>query len=497
MKPVLFGVKLPQISKTELTNKINSLEINSKNSLYFFYSEFLLRANRNPWYKQVLNRADITAIDGKGLQWAMWQTIGGSKLAGFYGQYLIKLPFIFRVCSFIFLYLIELIKNLFLAFVTIAITKINFSKVTHNELILGRDYIYDILDIAEQKHWKTLIIGGNPANDFEIKTKLCKRYTKLNLEIWSKPSDSCLMKDILKIEPELGQNYKNIYEENWFEEANTYKYPELILNSQNLLNAFPGLSEAKNYVKSQKPDLLVVCLGGKSGKQEFFIDNLKIDDDISFTLAAGVGAALDHLGSGASQTVAPKWMLDSGLEWFHRFLTQPYRRLRVLDSIFSLWWWTTLQSFVNTGTSRKTAVSIISKKGTNEFLLAKRKNWVPGDVGWAFVQGGAEKAEDIALASLREIEEETGLGKNDFAWIEKPTEISEEFLTISFYRFLGQGAIYKSNQNYLSLLEYTGSGELNVNWENQKLAWIAKPKVFAYLPPEKVGFWTSSKDLFA
>jgi len=36
-----------------------------------------------------------------------------------------------------------------------------------------------------------------------------------------------------------------------------------------------------------------------------------------------------------------------------------------------------------------------------------------------------------------------------------------------------------------------------VNWENQKLAWIAKPKVFAYLPPEKVGFWTSSKDLFA
>jgi hypothetical protein len=55
----LFNVNLPQITKWELKERLANLnnEYNEKLSLYWYYSEFLLRANRNPWYKRVLNEA--------------------------------------------------------------------------------------------------------------------------------------------------------------------------------------------------------------------------------------------------------------------------------------------------------------------------------------------------------------------------------------------------------------------------------------------------------
>jgi UDP-N-acetyl-D-mannosaminuronic acid transferase (WecB/TagA/CpsF family) len=54
-------------------------------------------------------------------------------------------------------------------------------------------------------------------------------------------------------------------------------------------------------VQKFTPDLLLISLGGGSGKQEFFIDNLKQDPKVNFRLATGIGAALDHLGTGAEQ----------------------------------------------------------------------------------------------------------------------------------------------------------------------------------------------------
>lgn len=313
-KPKLFQVELPQITKARLLSDIQNLNTDSKQSLYFFYSEFLLRANRNIYYNQVLNSADMKAIDGRGLQWALWRAMN-------YQNKTSK----FNWISFV----VELIKNLISGFIVLAITKNNLLSETQNEVILGRDFIYDIFELASEKSWKIMIIGGG--NLIEARNKLVQKYPNINFEIVSFNSNSRLMKD-------LPQNYPT--------SEIDYLEAHRILNDDNLNDCFDELKKAEQKLEQEEFDLILVCLGGASGKQEFFIHKIKQNPNINFRLAIGLGAALDHLGGGKQQSVAPIWMQKSGLEWVYRFIALPYRRKRIYDSIVTLWWWTSLQKFV-------------------------------------------------------------------------------------------------------------------------------------------------------
>lgn len=80
--------------------------------------------------------------------------------------------------------------------------------------------------------------------------------------------------------------------------------------------------ELKNIIdriNAANPDILLVCLG--CPKQERFIyDNM---DKYSAKVSICAGATVDFLAGKAKR--APKWMQNHGLEWFYRFLHEPFR----------------------------------------------------------------------------------------------------------------------------------------------------------------------------
>lgn len=526
----LFGVKLPQTTKQELLQKIQNLDTKSKQSLYFFYSEFLLRANRNPHYKAVLQNSSLSAIDGRGLNWCLWRLLNSGKIPKFWSKIVYKLPFLIAIPIFLIFFVLELIINLCLLSFSL-LQKQDLSKKTENELILGRDFIYDLLEIAETKNWKTLVLGGS----LQTKDLILKKFPRLSLNIWFKSSDSDLMRDkpfgeFIEFEhklksffevirgmtleiinkvfskkiiqsknlnknqqkpPNLDQKTNNLKNE---ESNKLYgaKYPDshTWLTQENLFEIFPDLEEVKSLVKEQKPDLILVCLGGSSGKQEFLIDALSRDKNLEFGLAAGFGAAIDHLGAGALQKVAPNWMQGMGLEWLYRLINQPYRRFRILDSIFSLWWWLTVQEFMKyfEQKPRQTAVVIVENLD-GEILLVKRKNWIPGDVGWSFVQGGIEKSGEIIPAAIRELVEETGINKLKIISTKQAFEGNLEFHTVSFLRLFLNKASQSSSQHQIVKLEYSGKEVLKSNWENMEIRWVKKQDVEKFLSIEKRIDW--------
>lgn len=75
-------------------------------------------------------------------------------------------------------------------------------------------------------------------------------------------------------------------------------------------------------LREAKPDILFVGVGAP--KQEKWI--YKYRDHYSIPVALGVGASFDFI-AGTIQR-APKWMQDTGLEWFYRFMMEPKRLFR-------------------------------------------------------------------------------------------------------------------------------------------------------------------------
>ncbi len=486
-----FGVKMPKETKESLLTKISKIENenedkNQKNSLYFFYSEFLLRANRNPNYKDVLNKASLKATDGKGLNWCHSRIKNPGILPKIFTEKLVKLPIILRFLIMPVLFVFELIINSFKLILALFSKSKEVENQTENEVILGRDLVYDILKIADEKKWKVSILGSS-LNNSGITEKLQKLYPQTKIKAWSRPSNSCLMQD--EPIPFKENNYG-------------YGYPDshTWLTRENLFELFPDLLESKDFLKEEKPDLVLVCFGGASGKQEFFIDNLMNDNKINFKLAVGLGAALDHLGAGKKQIESPEWLQKIGLEWAWRLVKQPYRRVRVLDSILTLIWWTTMQEFLLglEEKPRKTAICIVKNK-KNEYLLVQRRNWLAGDIGWTFVQGEIKPNEDFVEGAKRELLEEAGLKKEGLKYLPQnkdkfyPNASSLEFHPVSTKRFTLHGMEFNSSEHYLLVFEYTGEDEPKLNWENADIAWVPKDQVEEKLSMEKRVDWKNVK----
>lgn len=72
-------------------------------------------------------------------------------------------------------------------------------------------------------------------------------------------------------------------------------------------------------IRDARPDILCVALGHP--KQERWIEEYR--DKIDVPLLVGVGGSLDFIVGTKSR--APMWMQKTGLEWTHRFATEPRR----------------------------------------------------------------------------------------------------------------------------------------------------------------------------
>jgi UDP-N-acetyl-D-mannosaminuronic acid transferase (WecB/TagA/CpsF family) len=293
---------LPKITKTksELLDKIANLPKGSRSSLYLLYSEFFLRSKVNSNYWEILLESSFLAVDGKGVLWGLDKL--QSEFIDLAKQTQVKIT---SPVSKLYKTVQNSKSWLFWESVFALSSKQNLSKNTGIDLVLGRDFVYDLLYIANQKSWKVGIIG---AGNLElVTTKLKNLYTNSAFCFYNYDCDSITMND---------------------------KFEFGTLDDQNLLVKMPDLQFSKDFVKLEGPDLLLVCLGGISGKQEFLIHHLQNSKDLNFGLAVGIGAGLDHLGSGKKQQVVPSFVSQFGLEALWRLAVLPQRRKRVLDSVF-------------------------------------------------------------------------------------------------------------------------------------------------------------------
>ena len=113
------------------------------------------------------------------------------------------------------------------------------------------------------------------------------------------------------------------------------KYPNALISGSRSGYLAKGESEERliNAVNKAKPDILIVALG--SPKQECWIhDNL--GDMPSVKIAVGVGGVLDYLSHAKNR--APQWMQKCGLEWSYRLLKEPSRLPRIKKATCEFIW---------------------------------------------------------------------------------------------------------------------------------------------------------------
>jgi UDP-N-acetyl-D-mannosaminuronic acid transferase (WecB/TagA/CpsF family) len=443
----LFDVNMPQITKWELKEKIVNLDSTKKHSLYWLYSEFILRANRNSWYKKVLNESTFQAVDGKGLHWSMYKAISNDIFPSLYTNKIIDFPLILRLPLFLILFCLQLLINFFSGIWNIAIVQKNFTTKTLNETILGRDFTYEILRICNIKKYKTMIIGGSNEDDQVSKEMIQKIYPDINLTLWTRKTNTLLMMDQMSNQ-QRSKNSKFNLRDLW----QTFGKPQQYLTTSNLYEQFPDLIEAKNAIIKNKPDVILVCIGGASGKQEFFIHDIMNDDKTKFILATGLGAAIDHLGGGAKQSLPPKLTQQMGIEWLWRFIDQPYRRFRIIDSIFTLFWWTTLYQFIK-DIQYKNYVAMNKVTHQDQVLLVQDYSLLPNNIGYSLPIVKIKKNQSIEEAGLNFLNSEFKLNLAPNNIIKIPEKGREVQNPISIFSFLINSCRYKSNQYYINFFD--------------------------------------------
>jgi exopolysaccharide biosynthesis WecB/TagA/CpsF family protein len=463
----LFDVNLPQITKWELKERIVNLDPTKKHSLYWLYSEFVLRANRNGWYKKVLNEATMSAIDGKGLHWSMYKAMSNDFIPSLYSQAIVEWPAIFRIPVFFLLFLLKLIINIFDGILKLVILKTNFTVKTHNETILGRDFTYEILKICNIKKYKTMIIGGSNEDDQVSKELIKKIYPDIDLVLWTRKTNSLLMQDA---------------------PTNVTNDSKPYLTTSNIYEQFPDLIEARKAVIDNKPDIVLICLGGASGKQEFFIHDLMNDNECQFILATGLGAAIDHLGGGAKQTLPPTWSQKYGLEWLWRFIDQPYRRLRIIDSIFTLYWWTTLYQFTK-DIYHKNYVAI--NKVTNqegEVLLSKEKYFLPNELGFTMPYCYIKKNQSIEESGIMYLNRDYKLELSPTSIVTIPEKGRQVQLPTSLLGFIQNSCRYTSNQYFVNFFDYRLPREVSNPYYCQLTNFYSRQEYIKLVNPDKIQF---------
>lgn len=144
------------------------------------------------------------------------------------------------------------------------------------ERVAMTDFVWDVLELAEEKKYKVFLLGGMAAVLEKATTKIIEKYPDINI-------------------------------------VDSYSPPLGFENDENLLN------EANNRIKKSNADILLVFLG--CPKQEKFISNNK--DKYNVPVSITMGGCVDFIAGEVKR--APVWMQKFGFEWFYRFLQEPRR----------------------------------------------------------------------------------------------------------------------------------------------------------------------------
>jgi N-acetylglucosaminyldiphosphoundecaprenol N-acetyl-beta-D-mannosaminyltransferase len=259
-------IKKDQISSRKLQKKlIRPLIIFTPNP------EIVMFAQKNPFFRKIVNSAQINIPDGAGIVWAL--------------------------------------------------KKIHNHKVKR---ISGVDLMVDLCEMAAKKRVIIGLIGGR--DKVALKTAECLRVKIPGVKIIVFPAP-----EIKLVEELINDNKKINIDKRENKKILNTKY--LIINPRGKQNKetekyFGSLLKE---IRSRKIQILFVAFGFP--KQEYFIKIIKdIDDRQSKNIAKkplilmSVGGAFDYISGRIPR--APQWMRDGGMEWLYRLMLEPWRLLR-------------------------------------------------------------------------------------------------------------------------------------------------------------------------
>ena len=147
------------------------------------------------------------------------------------------------------------------------------------ERVCMTDFVWDVLDLAQEKGYKIFLFGGKEDVLNAATKKINEKYPFINIvDSYSPPFG--FEKDTKEIE---------------------------------------SINER---IKKSCADILIVFLG--CPKQEKFIAQNK--DKYCVPISITMGGCVDFIAGGVKR--APKWMQNAGLEWFYRFLQEPKRMFK-------------------------------------------------------------------------------------------------------------------------------------------------------------------------
>ena len=157
MKINILGIKIDALTYQQTLEKIDSF-VNSQNQHYLVSAnpEIVLKAFKNTFYQQVINKASLVTADGIGL-------LGAAK------------------------FLTLKSSNLLSSFVQLLITSISlmiyprYCREILPERVTGVDLMKKICELASKKNWKVYLLGGKEGIAKRTTEVLKKNYINLNI----------------------------------------------------------------------------------------------------------------------------------------------------------------------------------------------------------------------------------------------------------------------------------------------------------------------------
>lgn len=236
--------------------------------------EFVVFADKNLWFKNVLNSADIAIPDGVGL-------ILAARLRG---------------------------KKL--------------------KRITGVDLMEAMCKQAVEKNRKVYLLGGAPGAAKKIADNFGIKNLELRIRInKASQGNTFRMVGCNHSGSELGLSRSEILASEGFSNFLADEGGDLVMDEKTgewSEKSEKTISDVVARINKFKPDYLFVAFG--MGKQEKFIfDNL---DKLNTKVAMGVGGAFEYLSGNIRR--APLFIRKVGFEWLFRLLIQPWRWKRQL-----------------------------------------------------------------------------------------------------------------------------------------------------------------------
>lgn len=147
------------------------------------------------------------------------------------------------------------------------------------ERVAMTDFVWDVMDLADEKGYKVFLFGGKEDVLEKATAKIKVKYPKLNI-------------------------------------VDSYSPPFGFEKNKEQLH------ECNVRIRKSGADILIVFLG--CPKQEKYI--YKNKDKYQVPVSITMGGCVDFIAGGVKR--APQWMQDIGFEWFYRFMQEPKRMFR-------------------------------------------------------------------------------------------------------------------------------------------------------------------------